>query len=565
MRRVLSRQVRLVLVVLALLGGIIALLQLPGRPGTTPVPPSIRTVSHRSCQHDPAPVPPPPAGVNYLHTCGNEIYDARGHPIRIVGVSWFGLETPAMAPDGLWVRNWQTILDQLAALGFNTLRLPFSDDIFQPGARPSGINYLLNPDLTGLTSLEVMDRIIAGARQRGLRVLLDRHRPTSAGQSDLWYTRQRSEADWIAEWQFLARRYRGNDAVIGADLENEPRGPATWGTGDPATDWRLAAQRAGNAILAINPYWLIFVEGIEHIGNDWYWWGGNLAGVARAPVVLNLPNRVVYSPHDYGPDVYPQGWFRDPTFPRNLPGVWDAHWGYIAAQDRAPVVLGEFGGRSVGSDAEGQWHRTLVAYLTDHQIGFISWALNPDSADTGGILQDDWLTVNTGKTQLYTTGALPPRPGSSGPAVQSGPAIELTSHRAGSPLPGPNASFIITLLNHSGREIPLGRVTIRYWVAQPAPSLAAAVDWAQIGASSVTIRVVPDQRGSQQAYLEIGFHDQSLPPYGTTGPILIRYHRTDWKPIDPTSDYSFPPGPADTPAERLALYQSGRLITGRPP
>ncbi|MGH2457704.1 MAG: glycoside hydrolase family 5 protein, partial [Chloroflexota bacterium] len=209
------------------------------------------------CQQDPAHVPPPPPdAANYLHTCGNQIYDAHGRLVKITGVSWFGLETPNMAPDGLWIRNWQTILDQLKALGFNVIRLPFSDDALQPGAQPSGINYLLNPDLKGLTSLQVMDRVIAGARQRGLRVLLDRHRPSRYAQSDLWYTSTRTEAEWIAEWVMLAKRYRGDDTVIGGDLDNEPRGPATWGTNDPKTDWRLAAERAGDAVLSVDPYWL---------------------------------------------------------------------------------------------------------------------------------------------------------------------------------------------------------------------------------------------------------------------------------------------------------------------
>jgi hypothetical protein len=36
----------------------------------------------------------------------------------------------------------------------------------------------------------------------------------------------------------LAGRYRGNPTVIGADLDNEPHGAATWGDGNPQTDWR---------------------------------------------------------------------------------------------------------------------------------------------------------------------------------------------------------------------------------------------------------------------------------------------------------------------------------------
>ena len=87
----------------------------------------------------------------------------------------------------------------------------------------------------------------------------------------------------------LAKRYAGNDAVIGVDLHNEPHGKATWGSGDPATDWRLAAEKAGNAILAANPNLLIIVEGIEQYKGDWYWWGGNLMGARADPVRLNVP------------------------------------------------------------------------------------------------------------------------------------------------------------------------------------------------------------------------------------------------------------------------------------
>lgn len=514
------------------------------------------------CQRDPARIPTPtPGGSNYLHTCGAEIYDAHGQPVRITGVSWFGFETANKAPDGLWARNWQTILDQLAALGYNTIRLPFSDDIFQPGARPSGINYLLNPDLQGLTSLQIMDRIIAGARQRGLRILLDRHRPTSAGQTDLWYTSTRSEAQWIAEWKFLAERYRGDDTVIGADLDNEPRGPATWGTNDPRTDWRLAAQRAGNAILSVNPYWLIFVEGIEHIGNDWYWWGGNLAGVADAPVILNIPNRVVYSPHDYGPEIYPQGWFKDPTFPNNLPSVWDRHWGYIAERGIAPVVLGEFGGRSVGSDAEGKWQRALVAYLAQHHWGFISWALNPDSGDTGGILQDDWLTVNSGKQNLYAPGlgARIPTTGSGSTATGS---LEVTYHANGGQTSTNSVSFTVSLFNHTGLPMQLSNTTLRYWIDGDADSTGVSVDWAALGTSHVSARVVSAHQGNQNGYIEIAFHDVILPAYGTTGPILIRYHRLDWGPFDPSRDFSYASFVTDRAWPRIGLYQNGRLLSG---
>ncbi|MEH3089991.1 MAG: cellulase family glycosylhydrolase [Microbacterium arborescens] len=51
----------------------------------------------------------------------------------------------------------------------------------------------------------------------------------------------------------LAARYKNEPAVIGVDLHNEPHGSACWNCGDAARDWRAAATRAGNAVLAVNP------------------------------------------------------------------------------------------------------------------------------------------------------------------------------------------------------------------------------------------------------------------------------------------------------------------------
>ena len=56
---------------------------------------------------------------------------------------------------------------------------------------------------------------------------------------------------------------------------------------------------------------------------------------------------ILFSEHDYGPGVYWQGWFSAPDFPHNLPDVWRRHWAYLEESDTAPVLLGEFGGRSV--------------------------------------------------------------------------------------------------------------------------------------------------------------------------------------------------------------------------
>ncbi len=340
-----------------------------------------------------------PTRVGFLHTDGRNILDSSNRVVRLTGLSWFGLETSNYAPHGLWTRSLDSMLDQIHSLGYNVIRVPWCNQMLDAGSTPNGIDFSQNPTLMGLSALQILDHVVAGAHARGLRIILDRHRPDSGSQSELWYTGAYGEARWIADWTMLAHRYHDDPTVIGFDLHNEPHGAATWGDGAVSTDWRLAAERAGNAVLAVNPDLLIIVEGIEHYAGTSYWWGGNLRGARTAPVRLAVPGRVVYSPHDYPASVYGQAWFSASDFPANLPGVWHDAWGYLAADGLAPVWIGEFGTR-LAATSDRQWLTGLASYIQTNGLSFAFWCWNPDSGDTGGILQDDWRTVNADKESV---------------------------------------------------------------------------------------------------------------------------------------------------------------------
>ncbi|MEW1908265.1 cellulase family glycosylhydrolase [Kitasatospora sp. NPDC085895] len=350
-----------------------------------------------------APAATASAGAGYWHTSGRQILDEADRPVRIAGINWFGFETGNYVAHGLWSRDYKSMIDQMRSLGYNTVRLPYSDDIFK-GTQPAGINTSggMNADLVGLNSLQVMDKLVNYAGTAGLKVILDRHRPDSGGQSALWYTAAVPESTWLANLKSIAARYAGNSAVVGIDLHNEPHDPACWGCGDTATDWRLAAQRGGEAVLSANSKLLIFVEGVQTFNGSSTWWGGNLQGAGQYPVQLGVANRVVYSAHDYATSVAQQPWFSDPAFPANMPGVWDKNWGYLFKQNIAPVWVGEFG-TTLQSTVDQQWLKALVQYLRPtaqygaDSFGWTFWSWNPNSGDTGGILNDDWTTVNTVK------------------------------------------------------------------------------------------------------------------------------------------------------------------------
>jgi len=357
---------------------------------------------------------------SYFHTKGSQIIDRNGRPIRISGVNWYGFEGEAHIPQGLWIRSYQSLLDQIKTVGFTAIRLPYSTQMLQPTSVTDGINFFLNPDLQGLTPLECMDKVIEYCGQIGLRVILDRHslRSNNFQNEGLWYFPtdpfNYGEQVFIDEWVMLAKRY-ANTAVMGADLWNEPKGQATWGVGDAATDWNEAAERVGNAILAANPDWLIIVEGV---GNN-SWWGGNLQGVAANPVNLIVPNKVVYSVHEYCQDVFNHTWLIDETFPNNLRGVWNDNFGYIVKQDIAPVYVGEYG-TAFRYPGDYTWLRHWVAYINgeysedgvndlkdgEQGLSWTFWAINP-GGDVGGVLEDDWITVNEAKMAFIRSALAP--------------------------------------------------------------------------------------------------------------------------------------------------------------
>ncbi|WP_228035841.1 cellulase family glycosylhydrolase [Oculatella sp. LEGE 06141] len=339
---------------------------------------------------------------------GTEIIDARGQPLGLRGVNWFGFETEFQVPHGLWTREYQDMLTQIKSLGYNLIRLPYSIEALRSD-HINAVDFSLgrNRELEGKTPLEAMDLIIEEAERQGLMILLDSHRLNNRQPAELWYDDEFSEDDWIDTWRMLAQRYRDRKNVIGADLQNEPYGRASWGTGDRATDWRLAAERAGNAVLDINPNWLIVVQGVENNVPGQrlarHWRGGNLEGVRRFPVRLSKPDQLVYSVHEYGSGVFDQPWFSEPTFPANLFERWETGFHYIVTQGIAPVFIGEFGGRQVDSQStEGIWQRTFVHYIQANRLSFAYWSWNPDSVDTGGILTDDWQTVDAPKQDLLS-------------------------------------------------------------------------------------------------------------------------------------------------------------------
>ena len=339
-----------------------------------------------------------------------------------------------------------------------------------------------------------MDALVSYADEIGLWLILDHHR-TDAGNGA---KRARSlvhqaypESVWIDNLTMLASRYAASSSVVGHRSPQRAARPGHLGR-RLGHDWRLAAERAGNAVLAANP------ESADHRGGD-------RAGLVRQLLVgrqplerrrfsraAELADRLVYSPHDYPASVYEQPYFADPDYPANLPDVWDATGAIcfasgshlscsvsLAASWRPPAIGP--GSRSMidylGGDFDGDGSSDLAA--GEQGISWTYWSWNPNSGDTGGILADDWSTPVDEKLSELTAVQFPL--GSHDPGADVGTQV------------GRAATFTIQLDRAYDREVTLSYVT-------QAGTATAGVDFtSQLG----RVTFAPGQTSRQVSVLVI--------------------------------------------------------------
>ncbi|WP_109302424.1 cellulase family glycosylhydrolase [Aquimarina sp. AU474] len=352
---------------------------------------------------------------NFLSVSGNKLFDTTGKEVRLTGVNWFGFETSLYSPHGLWARDMKSVLQQIKDLGFNTIRVPWCNEMLNPGATINIASFGSDP-YTGISPMneeeskinkpiELMDILVQWCQENDIKIILDNHSRAADGflNEAFWYTDQYSEERWISDWVFMANRYKNFSTVVGMDLNNEPHG-SSWGNSNPATDWNKAAERCGNAVLEVNPNVLIVVEGVGEFEGDSYWWGGQLMGAEKYPVQLSSPDKLMYSAHEYGPEVAPQDWFTAANFPQNMSQIWKDHFHYLYENNTSPLFIGEFGIKD--QDAFGgtalTWFTEWVDFMGDI-YSWTFWTMNPNSGDTGGILADDWSTVNQWKMDILKT------------------------------------------------------------------------------------------------------------------------------------------------------------------
>lgn len=247
-----------------------------------------------------------------------------------------------------WQDNWMTASDwdNIAAMGFNYVRVPFSYLNLQ---RSNG-SWITDSD--GNVDFSCLDGVIAEAKQRNLGVILVFHiwqgqdtdyslisEDSDAGQSE------RDAAGLI--WQAVANHFLGESTIIAYDAINEPTGSA----GD------ILQQDLYKAIRSVDSARIIIMESISTDPSTYGW------------------NNTVYSLHEYlmmgSDESYNQGQF------------WSGVAGVVSTWQSygIPAYVGEF----MAQDSTLPWMLDQLNELSN--VPWSSWAYK--TVNMGG-----WGTAN---------------------------------------------------------------------------------------------------------------------------------------------------------------------------
>jgi endoglucanase len=341
------------------------------------------------------PLPPVP-----LHTQGRWILDANDERIKLASVNWYGAESKDFVVAGLDKAPLATIAAQIRAAGFNSVRLPWSNELLETNPPVAAARVSANPTLAGKPAMDVFDAVIAALAFEGLVVVIDNHVSkaewccTEQDGNGLWFTPEYPESKWLDDWRTMAKRYRNVPAVIGAELRNELRGmpdgrKPNWGGSDATLDWRAAAKRGGDAVLEEHPGLLVMIDGLEY--------STDLTGAYDKPISLAVANRLVWAPHDYA-------WFHPGlASTAQLKTDLGQKWGFLLVQDQpytAPVWISEFGIAHTPSEVSSLWFTSFLDYLDDADEDWAYWALNGTQStgttrtlgaeETFGVLDTSW-------------------------------------------------------------------------------------------------------------------------------------------------------------------------------
>jgi endoglucanase len=390
-------------------------------------------------------------------------------------------------------RTIQQTMTELKEQGLTLIRLPIAPQTLEAN-HPQGMdpNLKNHPSVRQTSARQQLEDFIKLADQNGLHVFIDIHscsnyvgwragrldaRPPYVDNSRVGYDFLREDYScaatgnpstvkhvhaygkekWLENLREIASlpEKLGVDNIVGIDIFNEPY-DYTW------EEWKSLSEAAYQAISSVNPNLLTIVEGVSGSANSQTGnpadkvdvphgsletnpnWGENLYEAGENPI--NIPkDRMLFSPHIYGPAVFVQKQYMDPTQPEceglegdeaghakcrvvidqeRVEAGWEEHFGYLRDLGYG-MIIGEFGGNMdwpkkasradqetwshITTNVDQQWQQAAVKYMKKRGIQACYWGLNPESSDTLGWYLTPWDPISASNRWGEWTGFDPRR------------------------------------------------------------------------------------------------------------------------------------------------------------
>eukprot|EP00747_Dinoflagellata_sp_TGD_P077191 gnl/TRDRNA2_/TRDRNA2_159479_c0_seq2.p1 gnl/TRDRNA2_/TRDRNA2_159479_c0~~gnl/TRDRNA2_/TRDRNA2_159479_c0_seq2.p1 ORF type:complete len:460 (+),score=54.69 gnl/TRDRNA2_/TRDRNA2_159479_c0_seq2:52-1431(+) len=394
-----------------------------------------------------------------LSTSGRYIVNVQGKRFKFAGANWYGASDCYHVVGGLDVQRLEVICASIRAMGFTMVRLPHSNEMLRSPVLDGGINYDINPNLKGMSALEVLDETIRCLGRHRIAVMLNNH--TTYGRwcagpdrNGLWFDAgsEYTEERFIQDWIMLAERYRNFPHVIGCDLRNEvrfqppakllerPKWPA-WQNGSISRacggcDWCQTSANTAERVLATNPALLIVIERIvwpQTSIRDYVVEGGPLLPRFKGKLVLGLHSYSWSGPGRFIPRwSIPDQWawaaeigrrlglitrrLYGEMDPAELAAVTASEWIFALEESRCPVWISEFGA-NLSDPTEMAWLEEFTKVMGKADVDWAYWPLNvgPKPGGEGdeayGMLKPDWTVKDGGDRRielLQAIGMTPP-------------------------------------------------------------------------------------------------------------------------------------------------------------
>ncbi|WP_347976973.1 cellulase family glycosylhydrolase [Microbacterium sp. ProA8] len=332
------------------------------------------------------------AMLDFLAVRGSDLVDAGGAPVRLAGVGlggWMNMENFITGYPGNEQAIRRLMLDRmgreaydaffdafsrdffdevdaahLAALGFNSVRIPFNYRHFEDDAVPFELNE---------EGFERLDRVVTLLARHGIYSILDLH-ALPGRQNQHWHSdnpthiaefwNQRHFQDRVVHlWEAIADRFKDRPEVAGYNPINEPSDP----TGEVLP---VFYERLERAIRAVDPGHVLFLDGNRY-STDFSFLD------ARAEPMPNT----VYTAHDYAlPGItsataYP-GVTRGEYFDRSVVEQTFLRRTEYMRRTGTPIWIGEFGPVYSSDRSQDHWRLQLLQdQLEVYRQHGASWAL----------------------------------------------------------------------------------------------------------------------------------------------------------------------------------------------